>query len=372
MTPSICSQIALAVAVSCAVFPACADEPASPNRPDASATAKSVTVFPIVLNAGKPINGVPAGMSKNMAELVGLFLERGGVKEIEIADTQFTPYEKDDLAASAKAFGEFVRSRKLDTEYALYGQFLGTPGKGIDEIRLILVDRQGAVVLSERKDRQQLAQSGEKKVDPMVGSYLMVMRLQPLWDLADPNRTDAPKGKMARLWREKSGLPPQNEQEAMKSRLEDLKKRIKTSSVAVYPVRVSGKSDPQLAVRLAKLLTKEGIGHAGPVDADPKLDIKPNTNQTRIGWDIARAFQEFLRKNPPTTDYALLADYGIGRTRDGKTEVGGIQLIVCDRKGDWVLATGRNSHQSDFQRINPQSPDDCNRLVVEVITNDLR
>jgi len=36
------------------------------------------------------------------------------------------------------------------------------------------------------------------------------------------------------------------------------------------------------------------------------------------------------------------------------------------------LATGRNSHQSDFQRINPQSPDDCNRLVVEVITNDLR
>ena len=146
MTPSICSQIALAVAVSCAVFPACADEPASPNRPDASATAKSVTVFPIVLNAGKPINGVPANMSKNMAELVGLFLERGGVKEIEIADTQFTPSEKDDLAKSAEAFGEFVRSRKLDTEYALYGQFLGTPGKGIDEIRLVVVDRQGKVV----------------------------------------------------------------------------------------------------------------------------------------------------------------------------------------------------------------------------------
>lgn len=366
------SQVALAVAACCAVLPARADEPAGPSRSDASATAKSVTVFPVVLNSGKPIDGVAASMSKDLAELVGLLLERAGVKQIEIADTQFCPSEEDDLAKLAEAFGQFVRSRNLSTEYALYGQFFGTPGKGVDEIRLVVVDRQGKVVLSERRNRQQLSQLGEKKVDPMIASYHLVCRLQGVWGLADPNRGDAPEGKMAKLWAAKSGLPPKSEREAMQSRLNGLKKTIKTSTVAVFPVRVSGKSDEQVAVRLAEMLSQEGFGRAEPAGADPKLDIKPSTNQTRIVWDVARAFRDFLRKNPPAADYALIADYGIGRTADGKTEVGGVQLVLCDRQGDWVLVTLRNSHQPDFRQINPQSPDDCNRLVVEAITNDLR
>ena len=77
-------------------------------------------------------------------------------------------------------------------------------------------------------------------------------------------------------------------------------------------------------------------------------------------------------KDPATADYALLADYGIGRTPDGKTVVGSVQVIVCDRKGDWVLVAGQISRQPDFQRINPQSPDDCNHLAVELLTNELR
>jgi hypothetical protein len=294
------------------------------------------------------------------------------MKEIEIADTEFSPPEKADLTKVAEAFGQFVRSRKLSTEYALYGQFLGTPGKGVDEIRLVVVDRQGKVVLSERRDREQLSRLGEERVDLLIAGYHLVCRLQGLWGLADPNRNDAPEGKMAKLAAEKSGLPPKSEREAMKSRLDGLKKTVKTSTVAVFPVRVSGKGDAQAAGRLAEMLTNEGLGRAEPASTDPKLEIKPNTNQMRIAWDIARAFQDFLRKNPPVADYALLADYAIGRTADGKTGVAGVQLILCDQKGGWVLVTLRNSHHPDFQRINPQSPDDCNRLVVEVMKNDLR
>ncbi len=120
------------------------------------------------------------------------------------------------------------------------------------------------------------------------------------------------------------------------------------------------------------MLTHDGLGHARARGTDVKLTIKPSTNQTRIIWDIARAFQDFVRKIPATADYALLADYGIGRTPDGKTVVGSVQVIVCDRKGDWVLVAGQISRQPDFQRINPQSPDDCNRLAVELLTNELR
>jgi hypothetical protein len=372
MTPPLLSRVALAVAACCTAVPIYADEPPAPNRPEATVTVKSVTVFPIVLNSGKPIEGVAANMSKNLAELIGLFLERGGVKEIELADNQFSPAEKDDLAKMAESFGQFVRSRNLNSEYAVYGQFIGTPGKGIDEIRLVAVDRLGKVLLSERRDRHQLSQGGEARVDPMIASYQMFSRLQGLWGLADPNRKDAPEGKMARLWAEKSGTPTKGEQEAMKPRLDSLKKTAKTSTVAVFPVRVTGKSNEQVAVRLAELLSKGDFGHAEPVSADPKLDIKPNTNQLRITWDLARAFQDYLRKNPPAADYALLADYGIGRNRDGKSEVGGVQFVLCDRSGGWVIVALQNSHHSEFHKLNPQSPDDCNRLVAEAIGKELR
>ena len=141
----------------------------------------------------------------------------------------------------------------------------------------------------------------------------------------------------------------------------------------MFPVHVSGKSDEQAAVRLAEMLNKKDLGHAEAVHTDLKLDIKPNTNQARIVWDIARAFQDFLCKHPPAADYALLADYGIGRTADGKTA--GWRRAVLPLRSQRRLGCGRgprNSHHPDFQRINPQSPDDCNRLVVEALGNDLR
>jgi beta-lactamase regulating signal transducer with metallopeptidase domain len=82
------------------------------------ATAKSVTIFPIVLNAGAPMPGVSRDMPKSMAELIGLMLERGGMKDVEIADAKFIPAEKADLAKAAEAFGQFVKSQKITTAYA--------------------------------------------------------------------------------------------------------------------------------------------------------------------------------------------------------------------------------------------------------------
>lgn len=365
----------VAAVVACFVaLPAYADKSEGSNGSDAAAAGKSVTVFPIILNSGKPIEGVAPDMSKNLAEMIGLLLERGGVKDVEIADSQFSPPEKDkdDLAKLAEAFGQFVQTRKLSTEYALYGQFFGTPGKGVEEIRLVVVDRQGKVVLSERRAKRQLSSFGEGKVDPMAASYNLVRRLDGILELTDPNEKDAPEGKMAKLFAEKSGLPTKAERQAMTLRLKGLKEAIKTSTIAVFPVSVSGKSDDLIAGRLAAMLTEKGLGQAKPTGVDPKLDIKPNTNQARIAWDTAKAFQSFLRKNPPTADYAMFVAYGIAQTHDGKTMVGGVQFVLCDRKGDWILVVLRNSHQPDYQRINPQSADDCNRVVVEAMASELR
>ena len=87
--------------------------------------------------------------------------------------------------------------------------------------------------------------------------------------------------------------------------------------------------------------------------------------------DTARAFRDFLRKNPPETGYALLADYGIGKSESGKTTVGAVHLIVCDRQGDWVLVDYQNSHHADFQEIDPRSRDDCNRLAARRLKSRL-
>jgi len=39
-------------------------------------------------------------------------------------------------------------------------------------------------------------------------------------------------------------------------------------------------------------------------------------------------------------------------------------MIVCDRSGDWVLIDMQNSHHPNFERIDPKSAPDCNRLLL--------
>ena len=110
--------------------------------------------------------------------------------------------------------------------------------------------------------------------------------------------------------------------------------------------------------------------HASNVEV--KFPLKPNTNQLRVLWDAARGFRDFLRRNPPSADYALLADYGVAHFPGGRTAVNGVDLIVCNCAGDWVRLDLQNDHHSEFQQIDPHSADDCNRLVVEVMKNALR
>ena len=175
---------------------------------------------------------------------------------------------------------------------------------------------------------------------------------------------------MAKLWAEKAARPPKTELDAMPPRLKTLQRTIQSNTVAVF-VQVSGKSDPKAAEELASMLTHDGLGQAKPGEGGVRLRIQPSTNQTRILWDMARGFREFLRNNPPSADYALLANYGIGRSSEGKPIVGGVELILCDRSGDWVWLGLKNDDHPDFQRIDPHSANDCNRLAVEVLKQNL-
>ena len=323
---------------------------------------KSVTVYPPAI---LPSEMTPPSIPERIAEVLGVFLERAGMEQIELAKEPFSPPKTDDPAKLAEEFGQFVAKQPLKTEFALYTQILA-PEHKIKDIRTVVVDKTGKLIFSEKVDDETYAKEKIKPPDePLTACIFIVNRLNKVWDLADPMRENAPQGKMAELMNKRSALPPEKELADMKKRLEVLKEKIATSKVTVYPIHLWEGSDKTGAAQLAKLISESGVCQAEPSELDPNLKIKGDPNEQKILWDTARAFRDFLRKNPPATQYALLADYGISPASDGKHEVGHVHLILCDKSGDWVLVDYQNSHHPDFQSIAPKTVEECNRLAVK-------
>lgn len=339
--------LTLAVALGGTTSPAA--EPSDDAKP-------SVTVFPVVAS--------PDTFSEEFAKRVGIvvatFLERAGIVDLEVADTVFSPPETDDVAKIAEAFGKQVGGKGMKTEYAVFAQFVGTPSTGVKEIRTIVVDRTGKVLLAESANKAQLDKALLPPKDPMTCCVFVVRRLQEFWKLKDPLRADAPQGKMTQFWQRDAGIPGKEELDAIAKRAATLKKNSKTATCTVYPIRVAGRSDKQTAAELVAMLTEARLCQTQTSETDPALRIAGHSNEQRILWDTARAFRDFIRKAPPATDYAAYADYGLSGA-----QVRYVHVIVCDRAGDWVLIEMQNSHHADFQRIDPKSAADCGRLVVE-------
>ncbi len=286
-----------------------------------------------------------------------------GKEQIEIGESTFSPPKTDDAAVLAAAFGQFVVAQPLKTEYAVLGQFVRSMETGIAAIRTVVVDKTGQVIFAETAGQEAFSNSKIKPKDPMSATMFLVDRLRNVWDLADPQREDAPSGKMAELLRKRSGTPPNDELAAMDERLQVLKAKIATSKVTVYISHLWQAADESSARGLATLLNDQGILQAEPSSASPELKVESDPNEQKVLWDTARAFREFLRTNPPATEYALLLDYGLYTSADGQRSASHVHLILCERTGDWVLVDLQNSHQPDFQSIAPKSGADCSRLA---------
>ena len=328
----------------------------NPQAAEVSDNAKpSVTVFPVVTTP----NRFPDEFAKRVGIVVATFLEQAGIEDLEVADTMFNPPETDDVNKIAEAFGRQVGGKPIKTDYAVFTQFLGTPKTGVKGIRTIVVDKSGKVLLAESAGKAHFDKAPLRPKDPMTCCVFVSRRLQEFWKLEDPLRPNAPRGKMARFWQKDAGIPAKDELDAITKRLETLKKNIKTATCTVYPVRVGRQSDKQCAVDLVAMLNEGGLCKAETSEIDPALKIAGHSNEQKVLWDTARAFRDFIKKNRPTTDYAVYADYGLFGTK-----VHHVHVIVCDRSGDWVLIDMQNSHHANFQRIDPKSAADCNRLLL--------
>ena len=122
-----------------------------------------------------------------------------------------------------------------------------------------------------------------------------------------------------------------------------------------------------LAKRLGETkLFQAAVPAKQPVLLEAKL---AGGDQMRYLWTIAREFQAYVKKNPPPADYVLYADYIFDRQH---WQQGGVQFVVCDRQGEWVIAELTNSDQEDYQRVKPISAEGCDKLLVERLADRLR
>ncbi len=335
---------------------------AQPNEPAADAAAeKSVTVFPIQIT---PSEGPGAEFQERLGVVVGVFLEKAGVEQVEASGRTFTPPAAENLEGIAKAFAAHAAAGPLDTGHALYGEILHTDRK-VRAIRTILVDKQGGVVLAAEDTPETFARvSDTPPKDPMSCCVFVARKVQKHWGLADPLRPDAPQGKLVERLKREAGAPSDEELAAARRRQEAMRAELAKVKLTVYPVRIGTAVDKECAAEIARMINEQGLCTCQAAEDGPALNVQGHFDQQKVLWDTARAFRNYLRNNPPATEYAMYADFGMSAGPPGQAEVQGVHWILCNRAGDWVVVDYQNSHHADFQRIGPKSREDCTRLVV--------
>jgi hypothetical protein len=321
----------------------------------------SLTILPVRL-AGKPWDRV--------TEVVGVLLEQQGLKNIELGKTPFTPAETN-LESLAAAVGAFVKANPITTGYALYAEYNGDRQTGLNELRAVVMDQTGAVVWTDRQTPQDEAFKKMGERDPMTMSVLLVERLGPQLGLNEETAKAAKPGKLAALLDQRSGLPPENERAALPERLQAMKQALPGATLLIYPARIGGnKTSIPSATNVVRLLNEAGLCKA--VQADQTILLKASQadpNELKSLWDLAREFRDYVRANPPATDYALYADYVFNPQNP---EQGFVHFVVCDRKGEWVIVDMQNSHQPDYQSIGIISRERCDKLLIKRLEGYLK
>jgi hypothetical protein len=343
----------------------------------------SITIFPVTYIITGPVAKHrefydammgPAGRKYfNVIDKLGLLLEENGYDKFEITDTDFRfPTEEAARNERAATFSKFVSGLDLKTDYALCTEFTLHLEKSWQEVYTVIVDAKGGIVWEDSQGPGDPDFDKEVTGGPETGCGLVVRRLVPVMGLDKLSDKLVSEETKAKLQKMRAAEPPsKSEFEAIKKRLQVMKKAGTSIRVIVYPTRVSGdRVDQTSATRLSEMLNQAELCQANVAETD--LILKGDEgwpNEMKVLWLYARAAREYARENPAGSDYVLFADYWQRPTDKG---IHAVHFMVCDRAGDWVIVDLQNSHQEDFQRIDPKTLADCDRLVLERLKGYLR
>ncbi|MBX7106031.1 MAG: hypothetical protein K1X57_18255 [Gemmataceae bacterium] len=298
-----------------------------------------------------------------VGEVVALMLEKGGMTNLETSKADFVPPKDADLAATAAALAAFVRANPIGTEFALYTEFQGTPGKGVSEVRAIVVDKAGEVAWKDAQKKGDADFDRVKPREPMQGCILVVERVRPVLGLGDPNKYAGPPGKIAQRWQKETGVPDKAEQAAIEERGKHFRNEAANSKLIIYPAHAGDTFSAESATRLAKLINEKSLAKTTPAAAGPKLEVPGNINEQKVLWGMAHAFRDHVRKNPPAADYVMYVDYLMGKDKAGTMKVGAVHFAICNKQGELVVVDFQNDHWPDFKAIDPKNVEDCEKLA---------
>lgn len=295
-----------------------------------------------------------------VGEVVAMLLEKGGMTKVETSTVVFTPPEGRELEKIAKAFAEHIKANPPATEYVLFTEFVISREQGVSEVSGIVVNRQGEIVWQDRQKKGDKDFDRIKPREPMQCCLLVAERLRPVLNLDDPNNSHAATGKIAERWRKDTGVPDKSEMERIEKRGKELKKHAATATMTVHPPHARDGFSIESAANISSLINKMKLTQSVPTDKGPKLEVELNINEQKMLWSMAHEFSQYVKKNPPNSDYVLFADYLMP-----KNGVVGVHIAICDRNGDLVVVDFQNNHSADFNAIKPVTREDCDRLVTK-------
>lgn len=301
-----------------------------------------------------------------VADVLGLVLEQQGLADLDATAGSFdaadTPWEQ--VPARFAAHVQSSARPGMAKRYALYAEFLGDPKKGPTEVRFVVVDPDGAVVLVDRQTPADAAfrRTAGRDPDPLGCSRLVADRLLALvsWQAAPDSVTN---GAFAARWEQKAGGPSRREREAMAQRRTVLQQDLAKARFVVQPTVWDGKaSDPKPLVGLLQQQLGVGAVQAGAA----QLQVAATSNQQRRLWDLAKALQKEQREHPVDADYVVVVDAAVS----GKS--GFVDVVVVDRQGEFVLADYTNDQHQAFQKRAPKAVADAERVAVDRLCELLR
>ncbi|MBL8751397.1 MAG: hypothetical protein JNK78_19725 [Planctomycetes bacterium] len=321
----------------------------------AAGVAAPLVLHPIVV-LGRP--------DSRVAEALGLVLEKQGMSDLDVAAVPFAPPKDtkwDDVPA---LFGAHVAALggEAAKRHHLYAEFLGTPKTGPEEVRFVVADGAGHVVIVDRQTPADAAfkRTAAKDPDPLGCSMLVADRLFALadWKKAPGSVRD---GKFAKGWKDRSGVPDQKEFAAMKARLATMRDTIDKARVVVLPTIAAGGHDGASAARLAEAIGRE-FGCRAEAKADgAKLAVAPDSNEQKRLWDLARALKSSLAKAPAANaDYVLAADLGV----DAEGGHCYLHVVVTTATGEFVLVDFQNDQSPAVSKAMPKALADAESLLV--------
>lgn len=137
------------------------------------------------------------------------------------------------------------------------------------------------------------------------------------------------------------------------------------ASLAVLPVHTPNDLNRQVGDALGLVLEQGGMTNILP--AGDKFEPPVDT-----AWEaIPAALAEFLRANPPATDYVLYAEFDGQPPAPGqRPRVAAVRAVIIDRNGNVAWQTQQKPGDAPFDQVKPNNPMSCCVLVAECLRHD--